>query len=234
MRISDWSSDVCSSDLRDRDIVTIARLIGRVPRYAAIEDIGAASFGPVATRHIAVNEAHQRRDAIDDGGIDHLALARSRGLKQAADQTESQIHRAAAKIADQVERWWWRAAFGADRIQRAGQRYIIEVVPRRGGQRTFLTPAGHAAIDQLRVDRMAGFRPEAEALHHARPVSLNQAVRMSEQPANHLDAGRLLQVDHKGTTASVGNAVTRIAPDAEVAGFRSEEHTSEPQSLMRI
>src|SRR3546814_15018650 len=88
------------------------------------------------------NEAHQRRDAIDDGGIDHLALARSRGLKQAADQTESQIHRAAAKIADQVERWWWRAAFGADRIQRAGQRYIIEVVPRRGGQRTFLTPAG--------------------------------------------------------------------------------------------
>src|SRR3546814_847853 len=67
---------------------------------------------------------------------------------------------------------------------------------------------------------MAGFRPEAEALNHARPVSLNQAVRMSEQPANHLDAGRLLQVDHKGTTASVGNAVTRIAPDAEVAGFR--------------
>src|SRR3546814_6832532 len=25
-----------------------------------------------------------------------------------SDLTESQIHRAAAKIADQVERWWWR------------------------------------------------------------------------------------------------------------------------------
>ena len=60
--------------------------------------------------------------------------------------------------------------------QRAGQREIVEIVAGGLRQRPVLSPAGHAAVDEPRIALGAVGRPEAEPLHHAGPVALDQRV----------------------------------------------------------
>jgi hypothetical protein len=43
-------------------------------------------------------------------------------------------------------------------------------------QRPFLTPSGHAAIDQPRVARLHHVRAKAQSLHHAGPEAFDQRV----------------------------------------------------------
>src|SRR3546814_20459756 len=94
MRISDWSSDVCSSDL-------IAVVIGG----AGIEDVLAARVAMQTRRMQAVEGRHQRGSTVDHRGIDHLSPPRPRRFQQGADNPEGEIERPAAEIAYQSE---WR------------------------------------------------------------------------------------------------------------------------------
>ena len=67
-------------------------------------------------------------------------------------------------------------AGAAHRVQHAGQRDVVEVVAGRLRQRAVLAPAGHAAVHQPRVARVAGVRAEAEPLHHAGAEAFEQHV----------------------------------------------------------
>src|SRR3546814_6916524 len=83
----------------------------------------------------------------------------------------------------------------------------------------YRTPAGRAAADPLRVP--AGRRPplrRREPRHH-RPAQRHVPRRLRAQ----VDALRV----------RLPPAVLHRQPAAEVRGMRSEEHTSELQSLMR-
>src|SRR3546814_3572886 len=107
MRISDWSSDVCSSDL--------------------------------------------------------LALARTLALEQGGQHAHGEIQRAAAKVADQIERRHRLAAGRADGMQGTGERDVVDVMPGRGGERAVLAPAGHAAIDEPGVALLPDIGTASEA-----------------------------------------------------------------------
>ena len=51
-----------------------------------------------------------------------------------------------------------------DCVQRADERDVIEIVPRRLGERSGLAPTRHAPIDELRISLEADIRAEAHAL----------------------------------------------------------------------
>src|SRR3546814_7483772 len=72
MRISDWSSDVCSSDLAKRDqIISVGRiLVARMDRQETLRRLDRLS---VVAAHIIAERAHQLRPA-GPGGIGMLAF----------------------------------------------------------------------------------------------------------------------------------------------------------------
>src|SRR3546814_14112746 len=65
MRISDWSSDVCFSDLSDRAAINIAKL------REAVADSGVTLLGAVALE--AVSEAEKAKEALAAASADILA-----------------------------------------------------------------------------------------------------------------------------------------------------------------
>src|SRR3546814_6626751 len=79
MRISDWSSDVCSSDLAPED--EVQRIGGRKARTRDLIDIDALAaflfFGPFQGRTLPVN-GHADDDLAPDGDLALLDIARLR------------------------------------------------------------------------------------------------------------------------------------------------------------
>ena len=110
--------------------------------------------------------------------VDDAALAGPAGGENAADDAEGEPERAAG-VAEHGRRHDRRGARALRQRQRAGQREIVEVVAGGLRQRPVLSPAGHAAVDEARVALGAVGGPEAEPLHHARPVALDQRVGAS-------------------------------------------------------
>ena len=49
------------------------------------------------------------------------------------------------------------------------------------GQRAVLAPARHAAIDQARVEGLAGFGSQAQTLHGAGPHAFDQRIGIAHQ-----------------------------------------------------
>ena len=88
-------------------------------------------------------------DAVDHGGVDHLALARPAGLDQGGADPEGEQHAAAAEVADEVERRHRRLAAAADRLERAGQRDVVDVVA--GGVRVRARPGPSRSCGRRRA-----------------------------------------------------------------------------------
>src|SRR3546814_7541236 len=76
MRMSDWSSDVCSSDLHDV-LARVPEIVGPELRMddAAVETIGARKFGRMAARVIVIARAHEKAIA---GEVDRLTVVPAR------------------------------------------------------------------------------------------------------------------------------------------------------------
>lgn len=129
---------------------------------------------------------------------------------------EGEQHRAAAEIADQVERRRRRLAGSADRRQRAGQRDIVDVVSRRPGQRPGLAPAGDPAEYQRGIAFEDHLGPQAQPLHGAGPEALDQHIGMVEDveagcavfiPANVERQRRAAAIDDRVGPAIAARAV---------------------------
>src|SRR3546814_3459125 len=82
MRISDWSSDVCSSDLMDRYIAPLNRMSGRIKQ-----------------RILAENGIKQRYYAIDETG-----KTRWTNAAQAAQAIRDCLRRQARSLAEEIGR----------------------------------------------------------------------------------------------------------------------------------
>ena len=84
-----------------------------------------------------MKERHQRRRTIDHRCVDHLALTRLVGFEDGAHHAEREVHTAAAKIADKVERRYRRLTGPAHRLEGTGERDVVDVVSGRAGVGTF-------------------------------------------------------------------------------------------------
>ena len=91
-------------DRADRHIFAVGAGIAAVEVRAAIQHVGLPAVDPVAVAQLAVIGGGQQRGAVADRRVHHLALAAAAGLQQGAQQAEGQHHRAAAHVADQVQR----------------------------------------------------------------------------------------------------------------------------------
>src|SRR3546814_11458373 len=74
-------------------------------------------------------------------------------MAMGGEQPDREVQRATAEIADKVQRRHGLAR-RADRVERARDRDIIDVVPGPVGERTRLAPTGHSPVDKSRVARV--------------------------------------------------------------------------------
>ena len=151
----------------------------------------------------APHHRHEDRGAVDHRGVDDLALARAPRFEDAAHDAERHEHPAAAEVADEVDRRRRLAALAAEVRERAGERDVVDVVARGLRHRAVLAPAGHAAVDELRVAGEAHVGAEAEPLGDAGPEALDERVGLLDEPQHRLDAVGLLEVDADRAPAAV-------------------------------
>ena len=177
-------------------------LVGAVEVRAAVGRVRPALVDPGAGRGAAEHACYQRCRAVDHRGIDDLPLAGFFRLEQTADQAKGEIERAATEIADEIERRNRHAIARANRMQRADQRDVVDVVTGGLRQRPLLPPAGHAAVHELWIGLEAFVRPEAKALHHAGPEAFDQCISFRHQLPGDLDVRGLLQVERDRAAAA--------------------------------
>ena len=80
-------------------------------------------------------------------------------------------------------------------FERAGDGDVVDVVAGGLRERTFLAPAGHAAVDEPRVLRERDIRAEAEPLHDAGAKAFDEDVGLADQFERRLDAILRLEID---------------------------------------
>ena len=181
-------------DRADRDELAAGAFIDAVKMRAAVEEIGLALIGPASRRRHVEEHRHQRRRAVAHRGVDHLALAGFLRFQQRGEHADHEIERAAAEIADQIERRH-RLFLGADRGERTGHRDIIDVMAGGLRQRAFLAPSGHAAVNQARIARQHHVWPETEPLHHAGTKAFDQRVGIGQEIQHLRDRRLVLEVE---------------------------------------
>ena len=222
----------------DGEPLAVGAAVDAVERRAAVERVGLALVAPETFRLERVGHRHQQGDAVGHRGVDDLAAPGALSLQERADDAEGQRHRAAAEIAEQVERRRRRLS-RADRVQRAGERDVVDVVAGGLGERPALAPAGDAPEHQLGIARQADLGPEAEALHHAGAEALDQRVGAVDQLERGRRRFRLLQVERDRAAAAIEKAAAleriervaagrRLAVDAHDLGAHvGEQHSGE-------
>jgi len=147
---------------------------------------------------------------ISEAAPSHIAASTTCPLpdflasSSAASTPTTRVERAAAEIADQIERRH-RPFLRADRRERAGDGDIIDVMAGRLRQRAFLTPAGHAAIDEARVARLHHVRPQPKPLHHARAKAFDQRVGVGKQIEHLRDGSPVLEVEFDDLAPAPGH-----------------------------
>ena len=201
-------------DGADRHILPVAGLVDVVPRSPGIERVFAALVGPQTGAHQAVGKGKKRGRAVNDRGVDDLALSRLFRLEKRANNSEGQIHSAAAKITDKIERRDRAALLATDRMQSSGHGDVIDVVSSGAGQRPLLAKARHSPEHQSRIDRQAFLRTKAQAFHDAGTESLDQGVGVGDQPLHDRDALRRLEIDADRTPSPIKHVEAGLHDDA--------------------
>ena len=141
---------------------------------------------------------------------------------------------AASEVSDEVQRRHGAFAAAADRFERAGERDVVDVVTRGLRHRPVLPPAGHTAVDELRISLETHVGSEPESLHDSRPEALDERVRPGDQAEHRFDRGGLLQVDRDAAPAAQewvdgrASGRARRAVDAhDVGAHVGQQHRAE-------
>ena len=102
------------------------------------------------------------------------------------------------------------------RVQRAGERDVVDVVSGRLRERPVLSPAGHAAVDEPRVSLQANLRTEPETLHDAGAEAFDQRVGVLDDAKHRIRGAGLLQVDGKCPPPALGGPLSSLAEELDV------------------
>src|SRR5579872_109020 len=140
-------------DRSDGNEMATGASIDAVKMRPPIEEIAFTVLGPAAGRGKIEKHRHQRGRAVAHRRIHHLTLAGFARLQQSGEDTNHEIKRAAAEIADQIQRRH-RPFRRADRGECAGEGDVVDVVTGGLRKRAVLSPSGHAAINQPRISRL--------------------------------------------------------------------------------
>ena len=170
-------------------------LVHLVEVGAGVEQVGAPWTGPHARGAQRVGHGHQRGGTVDHGGVDDLSLPRPLGADDGGQHAEGQQHAAAAEVPDQVERRQRALAGPSDRLERTGQRDVVDVVSGGLGHRALLAPTGHPAEDEPRVAGQTVVRPETEPLGHPGSESLHEPVGRLHQSEDERHPVGVLEID---------------------------------------
>src|SRR5205085_12219127 len=106
-----------------------------------------------------------------------------------------------------------------DRMQRAGQCDVVDVVAGRARERTLPAPAGHAAVDEARVDRETVIGPQPKPFGHAGPESFDQRIRSPNERLHQRDARGTLQIDRDSAPTSREKIELARSRQSEVNGL---------------
>lgn len=120
----------------DRDVPTVGAGVGAVEGGAPVEQVVGPVLGPGSGCAHRPDDLREHADAVDHRRVHDLAASGSFPLPQRGQQTHEQEHRAAAEVADQVERRRRRLTGSPDRIQHTGQREVVDVVAGPHRERT--------------------------------------------------------------------------------------------------
>ena len=115
-------------DRTDRDVLAVGGLVRVVEVGARVEHVRAPCVLPDAHRDERVEHRGEQGRAVDHRGVDHLALTGAAGLEQRGADAEGEQHRPAAEVADHVERRHRALTLAADRVERARQGDVVDVV----------------------------------------------------------------------------------------------------------
>ena len=206
-------------DRGDCNVLGVGGFIRVVVRRAAVEQVLAARPTPGAACRQAIEDRHQRIRAVDHRGVDHLTAPRGLALVQRSEHAQRQVQRAAAVVAHQVQRRHRLAAARADRVQRTAQRDVVQVVAGGHRERAGLAKACHAAIHQRRVQRVAGLRPDPQALGDTGAKAFEQHVGARDQAQRGVAAGRGLQVERDRAAIPRIDGEAPVHRDAQATGF---------------
>ena len=165
---------------------------------------------PEAARPRAVERREHERGTVDHRRVDDLPSAGASALDQRARDPEREQHPAAGEVAEHVDRRRRLLAGAAQRLERARQRDVVDVVAGGLRVRPVLTPAGQPPVHELRVAGARDVGPDAEPLGDAGPEHLEEGVGLLHQPQQRLDAVGLLQIDGDGLLAAVHGAGRRL------------------------
>ena len=112
------------------NVFPILRFIDVVKMRAAVQQVAFALVPPLSLRFKRMKQRHQQGGAVGHRGIHDLAFAGPAGLPYGTDEAKRQEQGAPSEISDQVQRRHGLFAGATDRVQRTGQRYVVDVVPR--------------------------------------------------------------------------------------------------------
>ncbi len=195
----------------DGHVPAVRAGVGVVERGVPVEQVLLAPVGPPALPAQAPHQLDEQRGAVHHRRVDDLALPGALCLPERGQHADDEQHRAAAVVADQVQRRHRALPGPADRVQRAGERDVVDVVSGAGGERPVLPPSGHPAVDQARVARVAVGGADAEPFGDARAVALQQHVGLLDEAQHRLPARRVLEVGGHPAPAAQRRVRRRLA-----------------------
>ena len=163
---------------------------------------------PLAGRHMAQllegrHEAlHHRERGLVQCRVHQLAAAAGLAVEQRHHGAERAVHRGQIVGGSQGDAAG-RPVRVAGQLADAGEGVADRPVAGPRGVRAGLAVAADAHHHQAGVERLHRVPAEAQALHHAGPVVLDQDIGVRQQPGEHLLAGRLLEIDRDAALAAL-------------------------------
>ena len=150
-----------------------------------------------------MEQAGQGRDTVGHGHIDDLSPTRGPGGDDGSQQPHDGEHRAAAIVADQVQRRRRRPVARPHGVQHAAEADVVQVVADLIRQRPLLAPAGDAAEHQSGVGGLQRLGAVAQPLHHAGAEAFDHRIGRGGQGQDAVAVRRGFQVDRNRRTAAV-------------------------------
>ena len=102
----------------------------------------------------------------------------------------------------------------ADRMQRTGQRDVVDVVARRLRHRPFLTPAGHPPINQFVIPAHA-FSGPSPAFRSPRAETFKQRIRISQSFST-------ISCHHRFSDPPQSDLRLRVSTSLAVLGYHAD------------
>src|SRR3546814_10493241 len=185
MRISDWSSDVCSSDLGDDGEIAVARREG-LARRIELARIARRSDRRVERRVEQMVDQHERGEAFEHRHLNVLSLA---GSERVNKRRENRLRPELS--CDLVGDQGWeiaRSRSPIDARQQAGgaaRRLDDVVIGLQAGIGAILPKSGAMDIDDVGFDRAASVIIEAEPRDRLAADVVEKDVGGGDQVAKH-------------------------------------------------